>query len=196
MDRHSTQERYGTLARWLHWAMFAIIAVQVAGGLALDRVPRTSPLRGFAFDAHETLGIVALLLVLARLAWNRAHPGPAPEGAGWQHTAAKAAHGALYLLMIAVPVAGYAMMDAKGYGVAFFGWEAPEFIATDAGLAERLNRLHERLAWAFAGLVALHVAAAFWHHFGLRDGTLRRMLPAPVDRGTETPRGNGPAQRA
>lgn len=178
MDKFATPERYGALARGLHWTMFAIVAVQVAGGLLLDSVPRNSPLRGLAFDAHETLGIVALLLVLARLAWNRSHPGPAPEGAGWQRRFAKLAHGALYLLMIAVPIAGYAMMDAKGYGVAFFGFDAPEFLATDAGLAERLNRLHERLAWAFAGLVALHVAAAFWHHFGLRDGTLRRMLPA------------------
>lgn len=170
--------RYGAIARWLHWTMFALIAVQIVGGFFLEDLPKGSALRGLAFDGHETLGIVAILLVLARVFWKLSHPGPDPEGAAWQRTLAKAGHAALYVLMIAVPVVGYAMVDAKGYDVAFFGWSGPDFLAKDADLAKTLNRLHERLAWALTGLVALHVAAAFWHHFGLRDGTMRRMLPA------------------
>ena len=66
---------------------------------------------------------------------------------------------------------------AKGYDVAFFGWSGPDFLAKDADLAKSLNQLHERLAWLLTGLVAVHVAAAFWHHFGLHDDTLRRMMP-------------------
>ena len=61
--------------------MFALIAVQIAGGLMLESLPRGSALKRFAFDGHETIGIVAILLVLARIAWNLSHPGPAPEGA-------------------------------------------------------------------------------------------------------------------
>jgi len=170
--------RYGALARWLHWTMFALIAVQIVGGFFLEDLPKGSALRGLAFDGHETLGIVAILLVLARIAWNLSHGRPEPEGSAWQRSLAKAGHAALYVLMIAVPVVGYAMVDAKGYDVAFFGWAAPDFLAKNEVLAKTLNRLHGVLAWALTGLVAAHVAAAFWHHFGLRDGTLRRMLPA------------------
>lgn len=172
------QNRYGAIARALHWTMFALIAVQIAGGLMLEGLPRGTALKRLAFDGHETIGIVAILLVLARIAWNLSHPGPSPEGATWQRGLAKAAHGALYVLMIAVPVVGYAMVNAKGHDVAFFAWSAPDLVAKDADLGKTLERVHERLAWALTGLVGLHVAAAFWHHFGLRDGTLRRMLPS------------------
>ena len=158
--------------------MFALIAVQIAGGLMLESLPRGSALKRFAFDGHETIGIVAILLVLARIAWNLSHPGPAPEGAAWQRRLAKAAHGALYVLMIAVPVVGYAMVSAKGHDVAFLAWSAPDLVVKDSDLGKTLERVHERLAWALTGLVGLHVATAFWHHFGLRNGTLRRMLPS------------------
>ena len=33
------------------------------------------------------------------------------------------------------------------------------------------------LQWAVYGLIALHAGAALRHHFVLRDGVLRRMLP-------------------
>ena len=178
MQTLDSRDSYGAIARWLHWTMFALIAVQIAGGIFLEDLPKGSALRGLAFDGHETAGIVAILLVLARVAWKRSHPVPAPEGSGLQQALAKAGHVALYVLMIAVPVVGYAMVDAKGYDVAFFGWSGPHFLVKDADLAETLNRMHGVLAWALTGLVAMHVAAAFWHHFGLRDGTMRRMLPA------------------
>ena len=81
-------------------------------------------------------------------------------------------------MKIAVPVVGYLMVDAKGYDVAFFGWAAPDLVATDKALAERLNDMHAILAWALTAIVAVHVAAAVWHQVMLRDGTLNRMLPA------------------
>jgi cytochrome b561 len=107
-----------------------------------------------------------------------ANPTPAAPGQRWQQLAMRAAHLALYVLMIAVPVVGYLMVDAKGYDVAFFGWAAPDLVATDKDLAERLNGLHAILAWALTAIVAVHVAAAVWHQAVLRDGTMNRMLPA------------------
>jgi cytochrome b561 len=37
---------------------------------------------------------------------------------------------------------------------------------------------HEVLANLLLVAIGLHVAAALWHHFVLRDGALARMLPA------------------
>ena len=169
---------YGAIARLLHWIMFALIAVQVAGGLAIEAFPRASAARVLVLETHVSLGIVALLLVFARIASRLATRGLPPEGARWQRALASVVHGALYALMVAVPVVGYALADARGRGIPFFGMSAPEWLQTDRGLAHTLEEWHEALVWALVAVVAAHVAAALWHHFALRDGTLRRMLPA------------------
>ena len=174
MQVRNSSERYGTIARWLHWSMFALIALQLFGGVVLESLPKA--FRGVGFDVHETIGIIALLLVLARIAWKLGNPAPVARGRPWQQCAAKVGHLALYGLMIALPVIGYAMVDLKGYDVAFFGWDAPDLLPTNEALAQSLRQVHTVLAWTLAAVVGTHVAAALWHHFGLRDETLRRML--------------------
>jgi cytochrome b561 len=174
----NSEQRFGVVAQWLHWGMFALIALQLVGGHVLEEFPKGTALRGFAFDAHETLGLIALFLVFLRLSWKMANPTPVASGQPWQQFAQRAAHVALYVLMVAVPVVGYLMVDAKGYDVAFFGWAAPDLVATDKALADRLNDLHGTLAWALTALVAVHIGAAVWHQVIVRDGTLQRMLPA------------------
>ena len=59
MQTSDSPNRYGAIARWLHWTMFALIAVQMVGGIFLEDLPKGSALRGLAFDGHETVGIVA-----------------------------------------------------------------------------------------------------------------------------------------
>ena len=169
--------RYGWVAQTLHWGMFALIVLQLAGGTVLEDLPKQSPLRSFAFDAHETLGLIMLFLVFARLSWTMVNPIPLGTGPAWQRTVARATHAVLYLLMLAIPVIGYAMVDAKGYDVAFFGWAAPDLLATDKALADRLRDVHGTLAKLLALLIAVHFGAALWHHFVHRDSVLQRMLP-------------------
>ena len=44
-------------------------------------------------------------------------------------------------------------------------------------LARQLGEAHETLGLLLLGLIALHAAAALYHHFWRRDDTLRAMLP-------------------
>lgn len=171
--------RFGVVAQALHWGLFALIALQLAGGQVMEELPKQSAIRGFAYDAHETLGLSVLVLAFVRLSWKMVSPTPAALGPQWQRLAARAAHSAMYALMIAIPIVGYLMVDANGYDVAFFGWTAPDLVATDKTLAKRLNDLHGALAWALTAIVVGHAGAAIWHHIIARDETLRRMLPAP-----------------
>jgi len=177
----NSEQRFGVVAQGLHWGMFALIALQLAGGHVLDELPRQTAIRGFAYDAHETLGLIVLFLVFLRLSWKIANPAPVAAGSEWQKLAARAVHVGLYVLMIAVPVVGYLMVDAKGYDAAFFGWTAPDLVATDKDLAGRLKSLHEALAWALTAIIAAHAGAALWHHVIKRDSTMKRMLPAAGD---------------
>jgi len=173
---------YGATARFLHWLMFALIAVQVVGGLSIEWFPRASAARAFVLEWHQTLGVVALLLALARIFRRLAERGLPVDGPLWQRRLASAAHVALYALMVVVPAIGYALADARGRGIPFFGVDLPEWIATDRALAHTLEDLHSTLAWVLVGVVAVHAAAALWHHFVLRDDTLRRMLPSRATR--------------
>jgi cytochrome b561 len=177
MQWRNTHERYGAVAQLLHWGMFAFIALQLVGGEVLDELPRKSAIRAFAFDAHESLGLLLLALLALRLAWRLANPAPAPEGPSWQRVTARVVHASIYALLIAIPVAGYVMACAKGHGAAFFGFDLPSLVGKSEALAERAGDVHEALANALIAIVVVHAAAALWHHWIARDLVLRRMLP-------------------
>lgn len=73
-------QRYSRLAIFLHWAIAALLAFQIAVGWALEDLGA----RGFAlFQWHKSIGISILLLTFARIAIRYWKPRPAPvEGAG------------------------------------------------------------------------------------------------------------------
>jgi superoxide oxidase len=173
----NTSERYGALARWLHWSFVALIAFQIIGAQLIDAFPRESFGRRFVLDTHESVGLAALLLVTARLAWKLANPTPAGLGPPWQQRLARVGHGALYLLLVAVPVAGYVVATARGHDPAFFGLTVPSLVEKNRELARSAKDIHEVLGWTLVALALAHAGAALWHHVVLRDATLRRMLP-------------------
>jgi hypothetical protein len=76
-----------------------------------------------------------------------------------------------------LPLLGWALSNAEGKPVHLFGLTLPALVSADEDLADTLQAWHLNAAWVLLGLVSLHVAAALWHHFVLRDEVLRRMLP-------------------
>ncbi|MBA4112684.1 MAG: hypothetical protein C0492_04855 [Verminephrobacter sp.] len=101
---------------------------------------------------------------------------PAPPA--WQARLGHLVHGALYVLMIGLPLLGWLALSAKGKPAPLlWGLELPQVIAENKETSHRLKDLHEALATAGYALVGLHAAAALVHHHLVRDNTLRRMLP-------------------
>ena len=89
-----------------------------------------------------------------------------------------ATHVALYGLFFAVPLIGWAYSSAAGFPVVLFGQlPLPDFVSPDKDLAALIKPWHEISAFALAGLVVLHVAAALKHQFVDRDGLIGRILP-------------------
>jgi cytochrome b561 len=176
----NTGERYGSVAQFLHWTIFALIALQFISAQLVDVFPRASAERGMVIGVHESLGLAALALVLIRVSWRMVNPALPGHGPVWQQRLARAAHVGLYVLMVAVPVAGYVAGAARGHDLALFGFTLPELIGRDRTLARTAIGVHEVLAWTLLALVAMHAAAAAWHHFIAGDTTLRRMLPRPT----------------
>jgi cytochrome b561 len=71
------------------------------------------------------------------------------------------------------------MSSAKGVPTVWFGvLPLPDLVPRDKALGNALRALHETLNWVLAAAVGGHAAAALYHQFVLRDGTLARMAPA------------------
>jgi len=85
-------------------------------------------------------------------------------------------HLTLYLLMIVTPVLGWLMLAAGGKPVPYFDFFIPAPIAIDPALAKQMKSWHELVGNAGYWLIGLHVAAGLFHHYYVRDNTLKRML--------------------
>jgi cytochrome b561 len=105
---------------------------------------------------------------------------PLPPGASrFTRRASAWSHGALYALMLLMPVTGYLMSSANTLGVptVIFGViEVPHLLGADARLEALFKTMHAWSATALALLVALHVLAALKHGIVSRDGVWTRMV--------------------
>ncbi|MEQ8815113.1 MAG: cytochrome b [Thalassobaculum sp.] len=175
---------YAGVQKLLHWLMAALVIVMIVVGLSLPRMG-PGPLTNTLYEVHKSTGMLVLALALVRLAlrWRLGAPPLDPGLPAWQRRAAAASHGLLYVLLILVPIAGWAATSACCRPVNFL-WTVPATlpVPADNALAKQIFLLHFGMAFALAGLVAVHVAAALHHHLVRRDDTLRRMLPGRPDR--------------
>jgi cytochrome b561 len=172
-------ERYSLPSITLHWLLAVLIVVSFCVGLYMADLP-FSPMRIKLFNWHKWAGTVILGLAALRLVWRLFSKPPAALPApAWQQQAAHATHFLLYLLLFAVPLVGWAYTSATGFPVVLFGvLRLPDFVPVDKALADAIKPWHERLAWAMAVLVLMHMAAALKHHFVNRDATMARMWPS------------------
>lgn len=179
MGNDVSHQRYTATAITLHWLMAGLI---VAGfGLGLSMVDLAlSPTKLRWYSWHKWIGVTVFGLAALRLCWRLLKAPPPLTGSvrPWQHTASRATHLVLYVLMLVTPVLGWLFSSAKGIPTVYLGlWRLPDVIARDEALAATLRDTHAALAYLFATLIVLHIAAALKHHFIDRDAVLARMLP-------------------
>ena len=138
-----------------------------------------------------------LLLSLARLAWRLVSPPPLlpPTVEGWARTASAAVYILFYVVMIGMPLSGWALSSASViirfkpimlYGLVEWPAIAPLTHLGPAAMKqahEGFVTVHQLLAKLAYALIVLHVGAALRHLFLLKDGVMGRMVPfarAPV----------------
>lgn len=180
MNWRNTTDRYGSLSIGLHWLMLLLLAAVYACIELHELFPKGSDPREALKTWHFMLGLSVLVLVLLRLAAHLAGPVPriVPDPPGWQKLPAKLMHVALYVFMIGMPLAGWLMLSAEGKPIPFFGLQLPALIGESKDLAKLIQEIHETGGTVGYFLIGLHAAAALFHHYVVRDNTLRRMLPS------------------
>ncbi|SFC57783.1 cytochrome b561 [Polaromonas sp. OV174] len=172
----TTFEKYPPLRIALHW-LTVLLLVAVYASMELKGIfPKGSDAREVLKTWHFMLGLSVLLLVLLRLLARWMQPGP-PQlpGPAWQAWLAKATHLALYLFMLGMPLAGWLVLSTAGKPVPFFGLELPALMGLNKTLSGQIKDLHETVATIGYFLIGLHALAALFHHYILKDNTLRRM---------------------
>jgi cytochrome b561 len=131
-------------------------------------------------NLHKSTGLTIGLLILVRLGWRLTHRAPPlPDSIpGWQRTAARASHFALYACMLIMPAAGYLASNFSRFGVNFFNAVLlPPWGIDDRRLYAVFNTTHVVTSYVLAALIAVHILAALRHLY-LRDGIFLRMWPA------------------
>jgi cytochrome b561 len=171
---------FRTPARIFHWATVVFVLLMIPAGLVMvqDGLDRT--VQNALFIFHKNVGVVVLLLVLARLAYRLAvPPPPLPDSMpAWQHRVSGITHGLLYALLIAMPIAGYVRVRAGGFPIeALDALGIPTLVPRSESLAEFAKMLHWLGGFALAALIALHVAAALFHAIVKQDGVFSRIWP-------------------
>jgi len=179
---------YSSVAILLHWLIAALILANIGLAWYFNSLPS---LQRFAPAAlHKSIGITVLLLTLLRICWRFASPPPPLPSTmpAWERWAARASHLMFYVIMLGMPLSGWAMTSASRlyplhptvlYGV--LPWPRFPFPGVDPdGLhdAQKLfEKTHGLLAWVAYATIALHVAAALKHQLIDRDDVLGRMIP-------------------
>ena len=184
--------RYTRTAVILHWLIAVLILVNVYLGLSANYWLPDEQIRA-AIEQHKSIGITVLGLALKRLQWRYSHrPPPLPAGfPRWEYRAAHVAHFFLYLLMIGLPLSGWAhdsaWKDAATHPMQLFGlfeWPRIGFLlhldpAVKEGmqLHDRLGVLHTWLGYALYALLAMHIVGALKHEWIDKKSVIKRMLP-------------------
>lgn len=171
MPIRSTEQSYGATAIAIHWVTAAAIILLLTTGQVMDFLggAENAPL---ILVIHVALGMTALLLTLARLAWFAfadRRPRPHASLAEWQKLLSRAVHGLLYVAILLLASSGIATLILSGAGAALIaGHPVPDI----EPIVPRL--VHGLASKAMLGLLALHIGAALWH-IVRRDGVGARM---------------------
>ena len=168
--------RYPAALIAFHWI---IAAAMIVAYITSGNPAKTNDVLDYLMgQTHVIAGLTVFALTLVRLPL-RALLGTPPvlPGPRWQRRAAGAAHLALYGLMIAVPLAGWAALAGKTPGFALAGGFSLPLPDAHSTWVKLLGGTHEVIGNVFIWVAGLHAAAALAHHSLLRDTTLTRMLP-------------------
>lgn len=162
-----------------HWLTVFLLVVAYATIELRGLAERGSWQRNAVMITHFSAGFCVLLLMLARLFLRTRKTTPAitPPLARWQTGLSHLVHTLLYALFVTLPVLGLTSRYLRGKAWSLFGLNMPVATAPDPETAAMLIDWHETLAPLGYWLIGLHALAALFHHYFLRDNTLRRMMP-------------------
>lgn len=183
-------DRYPLAAIILHWTIAVLIVIQLFLGWWMNEwVPDHSAQQDQIQWIHVSLGLTILIPALVRIGIRIARPPPPlpADIAPWERGLIIVSHSLFYVLLLVLPLTGWAMVSVGKDPLTLWGIPWPRlpglgFLAHSRPLRHALKAIHVYwLIWLVLANLALHVAGALRHQF---DGkpVLWRMLPGRARR--------------
>lgn len=153
-DNH---QYYGTISRILHWLMalcFMFMLFTVAAWTYSEEY--------FSLmDYHKAVGFLLMILIVVRVIWAMKNRNNRPAG----NILVKLGHGALYLLMIVVPLVGLLRQYGAARGdLTIFGITLlPDSAEKIEWMTKLGGALHGEAGWALFALAGGHILFAIAH---------------------------------
>jgi len=167
--------RFTTASRILHWLTAILIFSALFIGFVM--VNSTGDYATL-LAVHKVLGVLILLVVVVRIVNRLTHRAPSlPASVSrLERLAIAGSELALYGLLLAQPLIGWAMVSASGTPIVLFGsLHLPAIAPVNLTVFGVLRDAHSVLAYLLVVLIAAHIAAVLMHAIALGDGMLRRM---------------------
>ncbi|MEG9861030.1 MAG: cytochrome b [Parvularculales bacterium] len=180
------QKDYAIVQKVIHWIMgiFIILDLFIAqkfGDFIGDPdgfIAYYDETRFASLADHATMGYILATLFVLRLYFRHRHGGAElPSGMPrWQVLAAHAGHIGLYVLMGVLLLSGIITASAASQPIVIFGFFDAAFGAADESFFQSVRLVHETCTNLIIALIVIHIVAALYHHFIVRDRTMLRML--------------------
>jgi cytochrome b561 len=178
-NKAGRNDRYDALEIFFHWSTAVLVVLLYLLAQAWGFLPNASDFRHGLESFHVSIGLLLTAVVALRVFWILG-PGRRvkPASSGLVQAVTTLIHYALYGLLAAVIVLGFLNRWSHGDPLSFFGaFTIPSPYGFTKDQAHTINEIHEFVANVILALAGLHACAALVHHYVLKDGILRRMLP-------------------
>jgi cytochrome b561 len=175
-------QTYSFKIRVIHWlTTLLIIALLILGFWMTNRSSANlwDELTNMLYGWHKLIGFFVLLITGLRILikLNSKKP-PYPLGlALWQMQLAQSVQIAMYLLLVLIPLFGWAGVTAYPALITVGGLHLPGLpgIPKDQNLAKQLFEIHGYLVIALIALISLHVIGGLSHLLLKKDGVFERI---------------------
>jgi cytochrome b561 len=175
--RERLDPAYDGVARFLHWIVVLLIAAQFVIGWTMPDVHRDTKPEGL-IAWHLGVGAALIAAMAARIVWRLTHRPPPGTLSPALSMISRITHFLLYAALVIVPLLGWANASSRGWAVRLLGvLNLPALTPAGSTAGHAAGDIHGVLAWALFALIVMHVAAALFHRFVLKDRVLQRMMP-------------------
>ena len=171
----NNKTKYGLLSKLFHWLTAAGLIVQIPLGFYLVDLDFDQS-RVDIENYHILFGLIIFYVTLVRLIFKVLKPIPDFKGSAFlgQKFIARLNHLLLYLTLLTVTISGILKKLFNGESLVVFFKKIN--LTYNYELSEQFYSIHILANYALIGLITLHILAALFHKFFLRENILKRIL--------------------